>query len=256
MLNVRFQNTLRNLTCVNNKYQLSWSDQESQKEEKEPILLLPPSTTDFHKRGTENTDPVQTTLDDDMEVEFNESRGGDQSVSTMSTTQISGRKRIASGLGNMGNTCFMNSTIQCLAHTEPIRRYFLSGEYKKDLNRDNPLGTGGELATQFAMLMAELWGVPSKRRNVIGGAQDWKYTSPYSAAVYPRNFKNSLGKHAEQFMGYDQHDSQELATYLLDALHEDTNRVTKKPYVEKPEQGENESDAAAADTAWKSHLRR
>ena len=58
------------------------------------------------------------------------------------------RKRYGSGLGNLGNTCFMNSTLQCLAHTEPLRQYFVSGEYERDLNRDNPLGTGGELATQ------------------------------------------------------------------------------------------------------------
>ena len=42
----------------------------------------------------------------------------------------------------------------------------------------------------------------------------------------------------------------------MDALHEDTNRVTKKPYIEKPEQGEDESDEVAAEKAWKLHLRR
>jgi ubiquitin carboxyl-terminal hydrolase 4/11/15 len=57
-------------------------------------------------------------------------------------------------------------------------------------------------------------------------------------------------------MGYNQHDSQELATYLLDALHEDTNRVTKKPYIEKPEQSENETDEEAASKAWDLHLQR
>ena len=165
------------------------------------------------------------------------------------------RKRYASGLGNLGNTCFMNSTIQCLAHTEPLRRYFLSGDYENELNKENPLGTGGDLATQFAYLLSEMWGVPAKRRNVLG-ASEYNYTSSASSAVYPRNFKFTLGKHAEQFMGYDQHDSQELATYLLDALHEDTNRVTKKPYVEKPEQGEDEPDEVAAAKAWQLHLQR
>ena len=189
-----------------------------------------------------------------MDIESN----GIDASSTNSPIQLSGRKRLASGLGNMGNTCFMNSTLQCLAHTEPIRKYFLSGEYKNDLNRDNPLGTGGELATQFAILMGEMWGVQSsKRRNVLGGNQSLSYTNQYSsAAVYPRSFKNSLGKHAEQFCGYDQHDSQELATYLLDALHEDTNKITIKPYIEKPEQRIEESDASAADTAWELHLKR
>ena len=142
-----------------------------------------------------------------------------------------------SGLGNLGNTCFMNSTLQCLAHTEPLKVYFLSGEYRDDLNTNNPLGTGGDLATEFSSLLGEMW-------------------TGDKPVVYPRQFKMTLGKHAEQFVGYDQHDSQELATYLLDALHEDCNRVTRKPYFEKPEQGADESDEDAASKAWNLHLQR
>jgi ubiquitin carboxyl-terminal hydrolase 4/11/15 len=195
--------------------------------------------------------PPSTTKADAMEMEVESTTADDKfSVAAVTPTR---RKRFASGLGNLGNTCFMNSTLQCLAHTEPLRRYFLSGDYEDQLNRDNPLGTGGELATQFAYLMSEMWGLPAKRRNVIG--TDFSYASSASA-VYPRSFKYTLGKHAEQFVGYDQHDSQEFATYLLDALHEDTNRVTQKPYVEKPEQGEDELDEMAASKAWDLHLRR
>ncbi|KAJ2630954.1 ubiquitin-specific protease doa4, partial [Coemansia sp. RSA 1694] len=41
------------------------------------------------------------------------------------------------GLKNFGNTCFMNSVIQCLAGTAPFARYFLQGVWKKDLIRDD-----------------------------------------------------------------------------------------------------------------------
>ncbi|KAG2482980.1 hypothetical protein HYH03_018107 [Edaphochlamys debaryana] len=140
------------------------------------------------------------------------------------------------GLSNLGNTCFMNSSLQCLAHTVPLMRAFLGGAYVQDLNRTNPLGMRGELAEAFGSLMSQLW---------RGGV----------SAVTPRSFKAKIGRFAPQFSGYAQHDSQEFLAFLLDGLHEDTNRIKVKPYVEEKD-APNRPDEEVAAEAWANYRAR
>jgi len=41
-------------------------------------------------------------------------------------------RNVGPGLVNLGNTCFLNSVIQCLTYTPPLANYLLSGEHKKN----------------------------------------------------------------------------------------------------------------------------
>lgn len=52
------------------------------------------------------------------------------------------------------------------------------------------------------------------------------------SSISPSQLKRAIGKYQPMFSGYNQHDSGELITYLLDGLHEDLNKIKKKPYVE------------------------
>ncbi|XP_008979877.1 ubiquitin carboxyl-terminal hydrolase 4 isoform X2 [Callithrix jacchus] len=137
------------------------------------------------------------------------------------------------GLGNLGNTCFMNSALQCLSNTAPLTDYFLKDEYEAEINRINPLGMKGEIAEAYAELIKQMW-------------------SGRDAHVAPRMFKTQVGRFAPQFSGYQQQDSQELLAFLLDGLHEDLNRVKKKPYLELKD-ANGRPDSVVAKEAWENH---
>ncbi|CAK69659.1 unnamed protein product (macronuclear) [Paramecium tetraurelia] len=134
------------------------------------------------------------------------------------------------GLQNLGNTCFMNSGIQCIGNTFPIREYLLSNQYKQDINELNTLGTKGELAQKFAHLLRRMW---------------YAERTP----IPPFSLKRAIGKFQPQFQGFQQHDSQELITYLLDGLNEDLCRIKQKPYVERKDY-DGRPDFEVAKESW------
>ncbi|XP_043374341.1 ubiquitin carboxyl-terminal hydrolase 4 isoform X5 [Dermochelys coriacea] len=137
------------------------------------------------------------------------------------------------GLSNLGNTCFMNSALQCLSNTPPLTEYFLEDKYEAEINHDNPLGMRGEIAEAYAELIKQMW-------------------SGRHSHVAPRMFKTQVGRFAPQFSGYQQQDSQELLAFLLDGLHEDLNRVKKKPYLELKD-ANGRPDSVVAKEAWENH---
>lgn len=156
------------------------------------------------------------------------------------------------GLYNLGNTCFLNAALQSLAHAPLLSDFFLKRHFVKDLNVENPLGTKGAIASAFAKLLQELL-------QPEGTAE----------AIAPEEMLRALCKHcpiiAEQ-PGMQQ-DAQEVMAFLLDALHEDLNRIreareTRRPAREAPAAAVSSSglgelqkpEERLAAEAWYSHL--
>ncbi len=95
------------------------------------------------------------------------------------------------GLANLGNTCYMNSALQCLSNIPSLREFFLN----------QPL-TEGELAQSYACLMKDMW-------------------SGQHSSIQPSEVKTRISKYSPIFFGYSQADAREFANVLLNSLHDE-----------------------------------
>lgn len=114
------------------------------------------------------------------------------------------------GLENPSYFCYMNSVLQCLAHSDSLRDYFLRSEWWKELN---PLSSPskGQLACEFWQFLERYWTANKDEMSATG-------------------IRSVVKKVKGDFSSWEQHDAQELLCYFLDWLHEDLNKVVVKPY--------------------------
>lgn len=164
------------------------------------------------------------------------------SVDTTRNLSTSSRKnsivsRSCTGLRNIGNTCFMNSVLQCLAHTKPLLDHCLTSEYESDINREASR-MKGVLVCAYADLMSTMW-------------------SGQETVVSPTNFKCEVSRFAKLFLGYNQQDAQEFLMYLLQGIHEDLNRIKEKKkskFIDDSNEVETISARDKSRKSWKEHL--
>uniref|UniRef100_A0A1I7ZCM3 Ubiquitin carboxyl-terminal hydrolase 48 n=1 Tax=Steinernema glaseri TaxID=37863 RepID=A0A1I7ZCM3_9BILA len=147
-----------------------------------------------------------------------------------STNGENGRPSGVTGLYNMGNSCYLNSALQCLSNIPKLTQFFLEKQHINHLNKAAATSTKISVAVEYGNLISELWN--GKKRSLA-----------------PIRLRNAVASKCEIFADRAQHDCQELLAFLLDFLHEELNKITVKKYVELRD-SDGRGDAEVADEAW------
>lgn len=112
------------------------------------------------------------------------------------------------GLANLGNTCYMNTSLQLLINCS---------RFVSELLKIRDFKKNGSVAAIFKELAAEY-----KKSAGLN----------YMTQLSPRNFKSIFEQSHPIFTGFNQHDSQEFLRILLDDISCETNRADKVKFRE------------------------
>lgn len=176
-----------------------------------------------------------------------------------------------SGLQNLGNTCFANSTIQALSNTTTFLAYFVSGESEIDSDL-----FGRILDRQYVTQKAEEREKQRAKGETVDSDEDFQIeydekdinkeitkTVTFklrevlsqiwatNCEIKPSGMKSAISKHIPAFSGYAQNDAQEFLNALLDRIDEETKGVCSLDIEYTAEQLELKEQIADIKGAYK-----
>ena len=106
------------------------------------------------------------------------------------------------GLVNVGATCYMNATIQCLAHVSKLTKYLLNLKY---INNNISDKNKYKLTNSYIEVLNNIW---------------LNYNINYYS---PDNFKNIISIMNPLFAGIQANDSKDLVLFMLETIHNELN---------------------------------
>ena len=112
------------------------------------------------------------------------------------------------GLNNVGLTCYMNSTLQCLLHVPELTSFFINSYSEFEKSHEEIIKkteTQGKICAEYNYIISNIFKDQNKK------------------AFSPKYFNDLISKLNPQFAKYESNDAKDLIIYLLQEMHEELN---------------------------------
>ncbi|XP_055623629.1 ubiquitin carboxyl-terminal hydrolase Usp2 isoform X3 [Toxorhynchites rutilus septentrionalis] len=138
----------------------------------------------------------------------------------------SSRKEGLCGLWNIGNTCFMNSVIQCLSHTRELTSFL-----RNQSSTERGTSKEHKILTEYTKLIKDMW----------SGTQ---------RSVNPSELKYAFSNKHRMYSGSAQQDAQEFLRFFIDSLHIALNVSVKREPISRALEDDDLNNRIKATMMW------
>ncbi|CAN6233883.1 unnamed protein product [Urochloa humidicola] len=170
-------------------------------EQPEPLCTEQPSSTDGMDLWDDKGDQKLLSLNSNQwNSNIGETCDAEDKQFPLSFSYRRQHQSVGAGLSNMGNTCFLNATLQCITHTVPLFLKLRSTDHSTPCSHDKD---------EFCSFCALKEHVDESIRRS-------------GSVIMPAKFRDNLRKLSSDFRPGQQEDAHEFLRCLLDNLHKCT----------------------------------